>query len=326
MMKVTAENIKEMLDQLPVKRLRVESVIEELLSANICRQEDIVISPERSSGYNFERDVTEVEEVYNPLNGGPWFKIKTPRDGFYDSLPERLFHKPVGRIKHSEEWDEIRIEEIKQEIDARLFFSPFDNAINHHKVRIERFEKLALAGQETSFLKEFLTIFWPQSHELGLSEEQQFNLFHLTIIAHKVAGNIAWMEECFARLLGDPVELYYENVAFEVPITNEFPLLGQAFLGADYILAPKVLEKWRRLKIQVGPLNYEQMYHYFGMRKGEKLLQFLCHLLVPVEIDWTIKLIPKVCNEDKKEDPDTLIHFSINDQEKHAFLGYTTVL
>lgn len=326
-MDVTTENITELLAQLPVKRLRAEAILDELLASGFCRPQDVVISPERSSAYFYERDVAEVEEIFDPLSSRSWFKVNIPRDGFYDTLPERLFHRPAGRLKNNDEWGEIRADEAQQETDARLFFLPFDSALNKQRVRIETFEKKALEGRDTSFLKEFLAIFWPDSNELALSEEQQFGLFHLTIIAHKVAGDIAWMQTCFRQMLGDEVRLFYEDLVYGIPVEAEFPSLGEALLGVDSILKTKSFLKWRRLKIQIGPLFYEQMRNYFPQKKGERLLHFLCNLLVPAEIDWDIDFIPKVRKEAEEEISGTPISFTVNNNnDRYAVLGYTTVL
>ncbi len=325
-MDITSEHIKEILAQLPVKRLRAEAILDELFENGFCRPGDVVISPESSSSLFYERDVSEVEEIFNPLNGRSWFKLSTPRDGIFDSLPEGLFHKPTPRLKNSEDWEEIRSEEIQQEEDARLFFLPFDSALNQQRVRVEQFEKKSLEGRDKNFIKEFLSIFWPGSSELQLEENQQFNLFHLTIIAHKVAGDLTWMESCFSQMLGQDIRLFYEDTVYQVPVEEAFESLGQIVLGMDSILAASVFSKWRRLKIVIGPLYYEEMRNYFPEKKSEKLLHFLCGLLIPAETDWDLELIPKITREPEEQLENTLISFTVNNNEKYAVLGYTTVL
>jgi hypothetical protein len=322
----TAEHINEILAQLPVKRLRAEAVLDELLESGFCRPGDVVISPESSSSLFYERDVNEVEEIFNPLNGRSWFKLSTPRDGIFDSLPEGLFHKPTPRLKKNEDWEEIRSDEIQQEEDARLFFLPFDNALHQQRVRVEQFEKKSLEGRDKNFIREFLSIFWPKSAELQLEESQEFNLFHLTIIAHKVAGNLKWMESCFSQMLGQEVSLFYEDMVYRVPVDETFESLGQIVLGVDSILVTSFFSKWRRLKIIIGPLYYEEMRNYFPEKKSEKLLHFLCGLLIPAEIDWDLELIPKLRRDSAEKRENTLISFTVNNSEKYAVLGYTTVL
>ena len=326
-MDITTEHIKEILAQLPVKRLRAEVILGELFEIGLCRPSDVVVAPESSSSLFYERDVSAIEEIFNPLNGLSFFKLNTPRGGIFDSLPEGLFHRPAPRLKNNDDWAEIRSDEIQQETDARMFFLPFDSALSQQRVRVEQFEKRALEGRDKNFIKEFLSIFWPESGDLELSDEQQFSLFHLTIIAHQVAGNVPWMEKCFSQMLEHKVRLFYEDQIYHVPVEETFGSVGQIVLGVDSILTTSSFKKWRRLKIMIGPLYYEEMRHYFPQKKGEKLLHFLCNLLIPAEIDWDVDLIPRLRTEGGEQAAGTLISFTVNNNnEKYAALGYTTVL
>ena len=319
-------DLVELLDQMPVKRLRAEHILGELIEAGLCKREDLVVAPGRSSAYFFERDVSRIDEILNPYSGNSWFKANIPRDGFYDTLPERLFHRPIGRLKNSDEWSDIREEEVKQETEARLFFSPFDSLLNHQAIQIAQFEKNALAGDDRRFLKEFLQIFWPEAIALELTEEQKVSLFHLTVIAHKVAGNLLHMQECFNQIIADRVALYYEHTRYEEPIQNEFPAMGEMVMGVDALLVEETFVKWKRLRIQVGPLSYEQMSKYFPGSKGERLIHFLCGMLVPVEMDWVIDLVPKVETSEEGGTGDTLVSFTMDEADQYPVLGFTTVL
>lgn len=314
---MSPEELKLALDQLPVKRLRVEAVVAELLTSGFCEKEEIVIYPERSSAYFYERDVSEIESVFNELGGASWFRVSTPRDGLYDALPERLFHRPTGRATSGDQWEEIRAEEEQQEEEARQFFLPFDSAISHQRVRIEQFEKQALAGQDNGFLKEFLAIFWPESTDLQLTEHQQSSLFQMTTIAHRAAGNLAWMQDCFEQLLGDATELTYESIADWLPVETAFASLGEASLGVDTVIAvPSWFDLNRRLKITIGPLSGDRMKEYIPNGRNRKILDFLCGLLVPVELDWRPVLLAEK----------SATGFQLNPVNQGALLGFTTVL
>lgn len=311
------EELKAALEQLPVRRLRVEAIVDELITSGFCRKEEIVIYPERSSAYFYERDVADIEEVFNELTGTSWYRVNTPRDGLYDTLPERLFHRPAGRSKSDEQWEEIRAEEERQEDEARQFFLPFDNAITHRRVHIEQFEKQALAGQDKGFLKEFLAVFWPESNDLLLTDEQQSTLFQMTTIAHKAAGNLVWMQDCFEQLLGDSVELSYESIVQSLPVETSFMPLGEAALGVDTVMATHALnDSFLCLKISIGPLNADAMEEYVPNGKSRKIIDFLCSLLVPIELDWRLELIAEKWVEG----------FRINSESQGALLGFTTVL
>ncbi|WP_428658431.1 type VI secretion system baseplate subunit TssG [Runella sp.] len=311
------EELKIVLDQLPVRRLRVEAIVDELIESGFCRKEEIVIYPERSSAYFYERDVADIEEVFNELSGTSWYRVNTPRDGLYDTLPERLFHRPTGRNKTDEQWDEIRAEEEQQEDEARQFFLPFDNAITHQRVRIEQFEKQALAGQDKGFLKEFLAIFWPESADLALTDNQEASLFQITTIAHKAAGNLVWMQDCFEQMLGEPVELTYESLFQWLPVETSFMPLGEASLGVDTVIAtPSLGDQPLCLKVTIGPLDAFKMKEYVPNGKSREIVDFLASLLIPIELDWRLELLT----------PRSTEGFQLNPQGQGALLGFTTVL
>lgn len=325
-MSLKIADLAGLLDQMPVKRLKAENVLLELLEAGLCKKEDLVVLPERSPAYFFERDISTVKEIMNPVAGNLWFRADIPRDGFYDTLPERLFHRPIGRGKNGGEWDEIREEEVKQEAEARLFFAPFDSTVSHQLIQIARFEKDVLAGDDKRFLKEFLQVFWPEASALHLNDGQKIGLYHLTVSCYRVAGNLVQMQECFNRMVVDPVELCFEDIPFEEPVENEFAAIGEMVIGVDAMLAKDTFMKWTRLRIKVGPLTYEQMNKYFPGCAGERLLHFLCSLLVPVEMDWIIDLVPDVDAGGEKCAGGTLISFTMDDATQTPVLGFTTVL
>lgn len=317
------------LNQLPVKRLRAENIVSELISSGYCKLENIVIRPEHSSAYFFERDVREVEELINPTNGHKWFRISTPHGGLYDNLPERLFHRPVARVSDNQQWEDIKAEETKQEAEARRFFLLFDDIIAKQKVAIEQFESQALDGQHTDFLDSFLSVFWPQTVSFNLTPTQKHNLFQLTIVAHQVAGNIESMEEFMGLILTNNTKIAFKETAYNVPVTNVFPSLGQARLGVDSILVCGHVTKYKKLNIQIGPLSYEEMAPYFPNGSAEKLLHFLCGLLIPVEIDYDIEYLPLLTPKTSTTIPNkpaTLINFTLNPTDGCAVLGYTTTL
>lgn len=311
------EILQANLEQMAVKRLRVEAVVEELIANGFCRVEEIVVYPEMSSVKFFERDVLSVEPMLNQLGGMDWLKIETPRDGLYDTLPERLFHQPSGRVKNNDVWEEIRAEEERQEAEARQFFLPFDNALYHQRIKIEQFEKQALAGQDEGFLKEFLEIFWPDYTDLKLNAHQKASLFQITTLAYKAAGNLAEMQACYEQMLGQPVSLSYEDFEYELPVATSFRGLGEAGLGVDFVtVSPSLTDDSRRLKVSVGPLSAREMEDYVPNAKNKKLVDFLGDMLVPIEMDWRLELL----SEEKKAG------FQLSTSGAGALLGFTTVL
>ena len=323
---MTSVEINEWLGSLTVKRLRAEVVVEELVAAGFCRAEEVVLVPERSTAKFFERDVSAIEAVTDLSSGRIWHRAASPRGGFYDALPERLFHRPIPRSTDAEDWEEIREEETQQETEARLFFLPFDSQLNRQRIALERFERRVLAGQDDGFLREFVRAFWPEAEGLDLSAAQRQSLFWLTVMAHRVAGDLPAMEVCFSEFLDDAVRIIRQDGEGGQAVDFDLTPLGDLRLGEDEVLAVDFFAEGQWLSIEVGPLSYERMSAYFPGERGEKILEFLCHLLVPAELSCEVMLVPKLGLEEEVPASETPISFSIHDNGKQAVLGYTSLL
>jgi hypothetical protein len=284
-----------------------------------------VIAPEKSAARFFERDIADVEGL-DPYQRGMWWRVTTPNKGFYDFLPERLFHRPVRRAKNEEQWEDIRTEEAQQETDARQFLLPFDSALYHQRIKANQFEKSALEGSDMLFLQALLNVFWPNIESLSLNETQKYRLLQLTIVTHKIAGNIPWMEEAFGQMLEDDVKIEKEVERFSLPVQSNFAVLGDATVGVDFVLIPKKWQKKGRLLFKIGKRNeetnqlqgvsYERMSIYFPEQRGEKLFRFLCGLLVPVEWECEMKVLQGTQHQG----------FWLNTPQAQTILGYTTIL
>lgn len=318
-----AAEISSLLAEVPVKRLRLEYVLNELSESGLCEPGEVMFSPGKSSSKFFEGDIADLDDVPATKAGHFRYKAATPRDGLFDMLPERLFHKSVLTSKKQDEWESIRQSEKEQEADARLFLGPFDQLLIRQMARIGHFESQVLSGSETGFLREFVAIFWPETLALGLTENENMDLLQITVIAHRVAGNLREMERCFTRMLSDYCALEMQSGPYYAEVGSHFSGLGEALLGVDAVLDMESYRQWNKLVIRIGPLTYDRMSCYFPGSQGEKLLHFLCGMLIPAEWDWIVDFVPASPHE---ESEGLVVNFLLDEVHCPGVLGYTTVL
>ncbi|WP_375443584.1 hypothetical protein [uncultured Fibrella sp.] len=296
----------------------------ELLEEKVLTKEDLVIRPERTSVYNFERDITTVKERPES-NGTTRWQVDIPRDGFYDSLPEQLFHRAKGRPKDEDHWEEIREEEEKQEDESRHFFLPFDNELNHQRAAIARFETQILRGDDNALLTELLKLIAPEAEALSLTVSQKLTLFLLITRAHWVVGN--WPETAiyFSRFLQVPVNITYgpQRVSPFSPASRNArqklqPRLGATRIGIDWIVPPalEVIDEGGIVQLAIGPLTTTQLIDFLPGGIGWRYVSLLAGYLFPVDADYLVVPIPEAGKA----------FFTLADNTTTGRLGMTTEL
>ncbi|QIP13091.1 type VI secretion system baseplate subunit TssG [Spirosoma aureum] len=295
--------IESLLNQAATRRLRFENVVNELLDDGLIAKDELVISPERTSAYNFERDIQEIRDRSNDLHERLW-QIEIPRDGFYDTLPERMFHRAKKRTKDEDEWAEIRQQEEKQEQESREFFLPFDSEFNHQRAAIARFETRTLAGDDELLVSELLKLVAPDAETFSLTNQQKLTLFLLISQAYQVVGNWELTAYYFSSFLQAPVQIRYgrQVVAVNRPAGSASSWqpnrLGDGRLGLDWVLPqPAMLDDGGLIRLTIGPLTDSQLHGFLPGGSGIKHVQLLAGYLFPVDADWRMDILTDAVNE-----------------------------
>ncbi|GAB3894274.1 type VI secretion system baseplate subunit TssG [Spirosoma agri] len=300
---VEISDIEALLNQTATRRLRFENVVNELLDASLLTNDELVINPERTSVYNFERDISEISERPNDQQATLW-QFNIPRDGFYDTLPERLFQRTKKRTKDEDEWAEIRQEEEKQEQESRHFFLPFDNEFNHQRAAIARFETQTLAGDDALLVSELLNLVAPDADAYSLSNQQKLTLFLLISQAYRLVGNWDETAQYMSRFLQAPVAIQYgrQTIAINRSIgqtDNWKPnRLGDGRLGLDWVLPqPELLDDGGLIRLTIGPLTDTQLPEFLPGGTGIQQVRLLAGYLFPVDADWRLDVLTDAVND-----------------------------
>lgn len=319
-------DIESLLHQAPTRRLRFENIVNELLDAGLLTKDELVISPERTTAYSFERDIREVRERSNDQHQTHW-QFGVPCDSFYDMLPERLFHEVRKRTKGQDEWAEIRRQEANQEKESRHFFLPFDNGFNHQRAAIARFETRTLAGDDDLLVAELLKLVAPDADGFSLTPTQKLSLFLLIGQAHHIVGNWQQTAHYLGHFLGVPVHIQYgrqkassqSNRPADTGVNWQPTRLGYGHLGLNWLLPqPAIVDDGGLICLTLGPLTNNQLLNFLPDGLGQRQLRLLVGYLFPVHADWQLEL---------QTDIDTLNNgFRLSTAGTSGRLGLTTTL
>jgi hypothetical protein len=315
-------DIEALLNQAATRRLKFENVVNELLDDGLITKQELVIRPERTSAYNFERDIQEIRDRSDDRYETLW-QIEIPRDGFYDTLPERLFHRAKKRTKDEDEWAEIRQQEEKQEKESRHFFLPFDNEFNHQRAAIARFETRTLAGDDEGLVSELLKLVAPDAYMYSLTNQQKLTLFLLITQAHQIVGNWEQTAHYIGRFLQTPVQIQYGRQVVSVnrqtrQATDWEPAkLGDGRLGLDWVLPqPDLIDDGGLVRLTIGPLADSQLYDFLPGGTGLQQVGLLAGYLFPADADWRMDIVADATND----------VFSLSASDTAGRLGMTTTL
>jgi predicted component of type VI protein secretion system len=279
---------QEAVRQHPVGKLRLAVIVNELLRQEIVSAEDLFIRPAFSTRYNYEADASLQDH-----DGGPWF-VETPQVGFYDRLPEQLFHKPVRPNAPEEAFQLIRREEEKQEQEGRRFLLPFDSRLCHFRAGVEKLELEALTGDNTALLRQLVALFWtPDFPAHLLTNAQLASVLGLLSVVHRIAGNLPACEAYCRDITGLPVRLTQTWQPLPVAAAAAGQgILGQVHLGTSSVLAGNRVETtYPVIAVRVGPVLEGQLVDFLPGGAWRRLVEALCELLFPVEAVYMVEPI-----------------------------------
>lgn len=310
--------LSELLKLIPVD-FRAEVLARELIEENFASIDNLTIVPLGPHRRGFSKEVESLAEIqdfeYPERN---FVKVFAHREGIPDMIPPGIIFQP--NVDREERTSEIMIEEAElhdsEFNNARTFFLPFDAEFGRQRIFLEQLEHQSIANTYATFSQELYELFWPNL-ELDLTDYQRASILELTMNAHHLSGDYLECASFIEKVLGHPVviESGDESGWIEAQM-DKMPLLGDTFLGVDWTPFATFHDA-DCVRIRIGPVASDAMVDYrmhepFG--KKYRILEFLCDLLLPVEISWTMVLIPGDAN------------FQINRGRETAVLGYSTIL
>jgi type VI secretion system protein ImpH len=265
------------------------------------------------------RDVQSIEEESSVYDRSDYVVIKTPKEGFYDMLPEGLFHHPSAHktsatVKEISKAIKRRKEEEQQ---ARNFFIPFEAAVNHLRTQAAFYEaRLDKRSQYT----ELVNIFAPHWDIFKGLDGRQANLFlHLLPILHDIRDNHPVAETIMEMMLGLPVKVRLRSQQPYRPAEPILSVMGDSVLGVNLTTGNEVFDEGvNEILIRIGPVTGDVFQLLMPGGEGGQLLQRLADYLLPAHLD--------VVTEFELQQQDRRTKFANEEGSLNSVLGTDTYL
>ncbi len=279
------EKYNVILGNLPID-IRLEVLLADLLMHNV-NFDDVVIHSKSVFKRNFHFDIERIQYGEHDVRGKKNLKIELNRNSLYDHLPEGLFHQPTDFKTYMNK--EKAIEEIKvqneREKAARKFFLPIEQEFYLLGALLENEEKSTLFQTNVGFLGKIFNQFWDLPNFL---DQNQKNILGLLMpLIHEVVGDLEETAEIIKLITGETVELVPSPP--HRTIESECPALGQIQLGADFIMGGELRELQQSITLRIHFDDPELFLNHICGETKRKVYDYLCELLIPYEIDYTIQ-------------------------------------
>lgn len=234
----------------------------------------------------FRRDVESVSNEISDFNNKEYVVIKTPKEGFYDMLPEGLFHHPSSHRSANTDKENIKSirERKEEERSARKFFLPFEATINFLRVQVAAYENRL---DKRTHYDELVSIFRDQWEIFRYMNAQQSDLFlHLIPILHDLRDNLPVIENIMKMIFALPVKISVRNQLPLHPVEPILSRMGESILGVDLTTSNNRYDEGvDEILVKIGPLSIEAFQQFLPGGTKQKLLELLCDYLMPVHMD-----------------------------------------
>jgi hypothetical protein len=244
---------KEILERIhhEIRELETDFKVEVLVSSLIQRgftADQVLVSPQSVSKRSYRKEVSEFHTEVSDYDNKERLFLHTHRDGWYDALPENLFHQPTRGKTEKNKYETI--EEIKrhreEEKTARRFFLPFEHeyqqvrnllyameneyqvAGNKYQLTNNKYQGSELSDQlsdisdrgairdskesgQASYSKVIglFSGYWPILKKLDPYPAYVF--FRIIPLLYRIRNDFALCAQSLGMILGVPIQIYQES-------------------------------------------------------------------------------------------------------------------
>jgi len=311
-MSKNTSNISTELLSFPVD-FRAEVLAGEIVDSS---DQEIYVSMNRQGNFrrNFDRDViciTPLEDhtLYEK------FQLKMNREGFYDFLPEELFHfDQIKKTNEVQTFTQKHIVKKQEEDNARAFFSPFEDAFSQLMLQLEIIEK---NNADQAFADEFLPAFYNTNH-FKFNQIQRAKLNYFLPLSYKFRGKPEFIEYILKSMLNEQLTCTFNKEKQTINHKSNF-ILGDhefAMLGVNSVLGNNFNAEVDLCDIHVYELERNQADEFQASGLSYHLIKHVFDYFLPAQFTFSIHLFFK-SNQN---------YFSIGSDTDVSILGYNCVL
>ena len=297
---------------------KAAAIAAEIIENEMVSTGDVMILPKGPKKRAYDKEIAGITVDKKSEDKKQVTTIWVNRDGFYDMLPEGLFHRPPASSVMITEEDMIkdikaRREEEKQ---TRRFFAPFEAELNYFRTLVELYENRLDKKNEYD---ELINIFLTEWQEFEcFTKKQMLILIHVLPVIHEQRNNINFVSSIINMMFNVPLSLHYKTVYPKQKnntITNGGTALGAGTLGVNFI-AGQVIEAERKLIMNIGPVSATRMLEFLPGTCAAKAIDVLLSYFIPLGTDVQFNLLADPASQ----------KLVIGGAGANATLGYTTYL
>ncbi len=237
---------------------------------------------------SFRKDVEAVSEEISDHNNKEYTIITTHKEGFYDMLPEGLFHypsMPKSATTHSEIIENMKKHRV-EERNARRFFLPYEAAINHLRIQMALYESRLDKGSHHNDLVDLFKSYWEIFKYLDTRQSDIF--LQILPLIHDIRDDYKVAATIFEMILSFPISITSRNQGPVKSATPVFSSLNDTRLGINFTTGNAVYDMGEdEIIISIGPMDNKQLKQFMPGTKNSKILEALCDYLLPVHVDIT---------------------------------------
>lgn len=283
----TQKELSELLGALPMD-LRAEIVLCDLVKAGI-DLEDFFIRPVGTFKRRFGKDIASIERKELKDND-IIFHLNVNREGFYDMLPQALFHNPPGKTTKafknaSEMADEVKARK-QEEKEARNFFHIYETELYNMRIATEWQERKLIETISITMDDDDFLSYW--NLPAIFNKTQKGILFYLYPIIDTIRGNLSLMETTYNLFIPHKIKLErgFKNKLNVVPIYQN--ILGRYAISSDFVCGNSTCDVLDTITIQVGPVPQDQVQNYIPRAKNIRMIKQLNRYFMPLFFETEI--------------------------------------
>lgn len=270
----------------------------------------------RQSAY--AKDVGDYSFYYSESKRKDCLVIELNREGFYDMLPEGLFHQPPTGSSGFSEQEMIEDVQVRraEEKDARKFFMPFEAELNHLRTILELYENRL--DKRTTY-NDLTRIFGAEWKEFELLDNEQSIIWmHLLPLISEKRNDLDFLGQLLSLLFKVPVQAALSEKSMKLaPIEEKMQFkLGSGSLGIDSIIGNSFLSDEEEVIISIGPADTDKLIRFMPGTPSAYIIDLAVSYLLPVENEVSIKLVANTENRVG----------ALGAGSNNSFLGFTVYL
>lgn len=234
---------------------------------------------------SFRNEIDDVSIEFNEATFKNELVLTVNKDGFYDKLPEGLFHQSRGNSKTSNTGqmaDEHRRFKEEEKL-ARKFFQPIEQEIFRYSILVEQEEVNLAFDIINGELKSELLNFWNITP--GLPTEPVKRLVQIMPWAKKIKGNATQTAKALEYVLAKLVTVSIRQNLHQYLPDEDKNDTTTFQLGIDTVLGNHFWEPSANWLFTVGEVEKNDAFNYLPYNGYGKLLKQFEEIFIPLQID-----------------------------------------